>query len=95
MSWTFLSNHGHVLVYLGSSPDARLKDIAEVVGITERSAHGILQDLIDGGYVTKLKAGRRNSYALNPNLALRHPAEANHSIGELINVFASPNIESK
>lgn len=93
MSWTFLTNHGHVLVYLAGHPEARLKDIAAVVGITERSAHGILHDLTEAGYVAKEKSGRRNYYSLNTDLALRHPAESDHKIGELLDMFRSPKLE--
>lgn len=93
MSWTFLTNHGHVMVYLAEAPEARLKDIAAVVGITERSAHGILQDLTEAGYVAKVKSGRRNYYSLNTDLALRHPAESNHKIGELLDLFRSPKLD--
>lgn len=87
-SWTFLSNHGHVLVFLSRNPDARIRDIAVEVGITERSAQGILGELQADGYVTKSKVGRRNHYTIHPEQRFRHPAEANHSVGELLRIFA-------
>lgn len=86
--WTFLTNHGHVLVYLSRSPDARVRDIASDVGITERATQSILADLIDAGYVTAKRIGRRNTYSVHPNEALRHPSEADHSVGELLSVFS-------
>ena len=86
-TWTFLSNHGHVLVQVSRDPQARLRDLAEVVGITERSAQAILADLEEGGYVTKARVGRRNSYQVHPELAFRHPAEADRPIGSLIQIF--------
>ena len=58
--WTFLSNHGHVLIFLAQNPQARIRDIAAAVGITERSAQIILADLEAAGYLTKIKVGRRN-----------------------------------
>ena len=85
--WTFLSNHGHVLVALSRDPDARVRDIAAVVGITERSAHAILRDLEDAGYVTKEKVGRRNAYRLHPDLRLRHPAGAATAVRDLLAIF--------
>jgi DNA-binding MarR family transcriptional regulator len=85
--WTFLSNHGHVLVALSRDPHARIRDIATVVGITERATQGILGDLEEAGYVTRTKVGRRNEYRLHPELHLRHPAEATTSISDLIGIF--------
>lgn len=87
-SWTVLTNHGHALVYLSRNPDARVRDIAEAVGITERATQTILADLIDAGYVTATRVGRRNTYRVHTDRALRHPAEAEHSVGELLAIFA-------
>ncbi|MCB9412605.1 MAG: helix-turn-helix transcriptional regulator [Actinobacteria bacterium] len=85
--WTFLSNHGHALVFLAKHDDPRVRDVAEGVGITERAAQSILSDLAEAGYVTVTRVGRRNHYALNPELPLRHPHEADHTVGELLAVF--------
>jgi DNA-binding MarR family transcriptional regulator len=85
--WTFLSNHGHVLVALSRDPQSRLRDIAEVVGITERATQGVLKDLEEEGYVSKTRVGRRNEYQLNPELRLRHPAESATSIRDLLGIF--------
>ena len=85
--WTFLSNHGHVLVHLGRHPDARVRDIAAAVGITERSAQGILADLEASGYVTATRVGRRNSYTVNTALSFRHPSEAGKPISALLKIF--------
>jgi hypothetical protein len=87
--WTFLSNHGHVLVYLVRHPEPRVRDVAAGVGITERAAQSILGDLAEAGYVTVTRVGRRNSYRINPDLPLRHPDESDHTIGELLEVFAT------
>ena len=89
-SWTFLSNHGHVLVALADDPQSRVRDIAEKVGITERAVRGILADLQHFGYIEVDKAGRRNQYRVNTELALRHPSEASHCVGELLAIFAKP-----
>lgn len=88
-SWTFLTNHGHVLIYIARNPEARVRDIAADVGITERSAHSILRDLARSGYITPEKRGRRNAYRLHSDLAFRHPAEADRSVGELLRIFVS------
>jgi DNA-binding MarR family transcriptional regulator len=87
-NWTFLSNHGHVLVYLSRNTECLVKDIAVAVGITERSAQMILADLEDSGYITTTRVGRRNIYALNSRMKFRHPAEANKPISALLNIFA-------
>ena len=86
-SWTFLSNHGHVLVHLSRNPDALVREVAAEVGITERSALGILADLQEAGYLKVIKNGRRNRYVVNKNRKFRHPSEATESIGSLIGIF--------
>jgi len=82
--WTFLTNHAHVLVCIASDPDARGRDIAERVGITERAVQAILADLVADGYVTRTRVGRRNRYALDPEGPLRHPLEGGHTTGDLL-----------
>jgi hypothetical protein len=86
-SWTFLTNHAHVLVCIADDPDTRGRDIAERVGITERAAQAIIADLVADGYVTRTRVGRRNRYEIHPDLPLRHPLEADHSIGELLSML--------
>jgi DNA-binding MarR family transcriptional regulator len=86
--WTFLSNHGHVLIHLSRDPEARIRDIASSVGITERSAQAILADLEESGYVNITKIGRRNSYSINPRLKFRHPAEVGKPISALLKIFS-------
>jgi DNA-binding MarR family transcriptional regulator len=86
--WTFLSNHGHVLVYLSRNSECLIKDIAADVGITERSAQMILGDLEDSGYISTNKVGRRNIYTLNSKMKFRHPAEANKPISALLKIFS-------
>lgn len=83
-SWTFLTNHAHVLVCVARDPDARARDIAEAVGITERATHSILADLVDAGYVIRRKVGRRNAYEVRADLPFRHPLEQHTSIGALL-----------
>lgn len=82
--WTFFTNHGHVLVCLAGDPDLRTRDVAELVGITERSAQAIIGDLVDAGYVTRTKEGRRNRYEVHGDVPLRHPLERDHTVGELL-----------
>ncbi len=87
-TWTFLSNHGHVLVCIVGDPGVRGRDIAARVGITERAAQSIIADLVREGYVTRTRVGRRNHYEINPDRPLRHPVEQPHSIGELLQLVA-------
>ena len=83
-SWTFLTNHAHVLLAIAATPDLRLKDIAERVDITERTATQILADLESIGCVQRTKRGRRNHYIVRSQLPLRHPLEEHHRIADLI-----------
>ncbi len=83
-TWTFLTNHAHVLVCISEQPDIRARDIATLVGITERAAQSIISDLVTEGYVTRTKEGRRNHYEVHPDAPLRHPLEHDHTVGELL-----------
>lgn len=86
--WTFLTNYGHVLLCIARDPEARLRDIAESVGITERAAQAIVGDLVEQGYLERIKEGRRNRYLVHAGAPMRHPAAAGHSIGEVLAVLA-------
>ena len=86
-SWHFLTSHAQVLLCIERDPDARLRDIAETVGITERAAQRIVSDLVDAGYVMREREGRRNRYALDRSMRMRHPSQFSHEIGELLDVL--------
>ena len=83
-SWTFFTNHAHVLFCIASDPEARLRDIAAKIGITERAAQRIVQELVDAGCVEVERIGRRNSYRICGDLPLRHPIEAHRTVEELV-----------
>lgn len=68
----------------------RLRDVADLVGITERTAQLIVADLEAEGYLTRQRVGRRNRYRLHLNRPLRHPLESHHRIGELIDILGDP-----
>jgi hypothetical protein len=87
-AWTFLTNHAHVLIAIARDPELRQRDIAHVVGITPGAVVRILHDLEENGYVTSERIGRRNRYQINTDVTLRHPLEANHSIGDLLESVA-------
>ena len=86
-TWRFLSNHTQVLLRLHRNPDARVRDLADSIGISDRAAQGIVADLIETGYITREKIGRRNRYSVNHNIAMRHPAQRGHDIGELLELL--------
>lgn len=85
--WRFLSNHAQVLLSVASDPDARLRDIAATVGITERAAHRIVDELVQGGYVSRKRVGRRNRYAVKPHLPLRDPLLRDRKLADLLELF--------
>ena len=85
--WRFLSNHTQVLLCIQRDPDVRFRDIAGTVGITERAAQRIVADLIESGYVESQRVGRRNHYRVNADVAMRHPAQDGHDIGELLRLL--------
>ena len=83
-SWSFLSNHGRVLLCLAQDPEMRLRDIAARMSITERSAYGIVADLAEAGYITKMKDGRRNRYQIQAHLPLPEPTSRERTVGEVL-----------
>ena len=89
-SWTFFTNHAHVLLCLARDPDLRLRDVALEVGITERAAQRIVRDLAGAGYLTCIRRGRRNRYILHEDLALRHQLEAHRAIGDILALLLTP-----
>lgn len=92
--WHFLTSHAQVLLCIERNPDARLRDIAGIVGITERATQRIVSDLVEAGYVTRERAGRRNRYALDRNVRMRHPSQFNHEIGELLDLLRLDDVPS-
>jgi len=88
-AWTFLSNHAHVLLLLAREPDLRMRDVAEKVEITERAIQRIVHDLVEEGYLDKVKTGRCNHYEVRLDAHLRHPLEQGTSIRDLLNAVAS------
>jgi IclR helix-turn-helix domain len=87
-SWTFLTNHARVLLCISRDPGVRLRDIADGVGITERSAYGIVQDLVEAGYIVKDKDGRRNRYQIEADLPLPEPSSQERTVGEVLALLA-------
>lgn len=85
--WTFLTNHAHSLLCIARDPDIRLRDLAEQVGVTERAAQRIVNDLVDSGYLTREREGRRNTYRVRANRPMRHPVERGHRISEILEVL--------
>jgi hypothetical protein len=90
-SWSFLTNHARALLCIAHDPGVRLRDIAAMVGVTERSAHGIVTDLVDAGCVVKDKDGRRNRYRIQEHLPLRDPITQERTIGEMLDLLVGVN----
>jgi Winged helix-turn-helix DNA-binding len=86
-SWTFLTNHARVLLCISQDAGIRLRDIADRVGITERSAFAIVLDLAEAGYVVKEKDGRRNRYRIQADLPLPEPSRE-RTVGEILGLLA-------
>ena len=86
-SWTFLSNHAHVLLLIARDPDVKLRDVALRVGITERAVQRIVGDLEAADYLERKRAGRRNHYQVHSELPLRHPIEAHTEVGALVDLI--------
>jgi len=90
--WSFLTNHARVLLRIARDPGARLRDIAAALGITERSAYGIVRDLTAAGYVIKHKDGRRNRYQIQAHLPLPEPTIQQLAIGEVLALLTDASV---
>jgi predicted transcriptional regulator len=86
-NWHFLTSHTQVLLCLQRNPDVRLRDIADTVGITERATQRIVTDLVEAGYVTRKRVGRRNHYTIDRGTPMRHRSQLDHEIGELLDLL--------
>jgi DNA-binding IclR family transcriptional regulator len=95
-SWTFLTNHAHVLVCMAQDPEVRIAEMARKVGVGERAVHSIVHDLVEAGYVTRTRSGRHNVYDVRLDRPLRHPLEAAHELADVFRplVATAPQRES-
>jgi DNA-binding IclR family transcriptional regulator len=86
--WSFLTNHARVMLCIARDPGVRLRDIAAGLGITERTAYGIVTDLVKAGYVVREKDGRRNRYQIQAHLPLPEPTSQERTVGEILALLA-------
>lgn len=89
-TWTFLTNHAHVLICIARDPGIRVREIAQRVEITERAAQRIVSELVEEGYVERRREGRRNSYSVKSRRPMRHSMDSDLAIGEILTIFAQP-----
>ncbi len=89
--WTFLTNHSHVLILLSRNPSIVLREVAALVGITERAVQRITSDLEEEGFLERIKVGRQNHYRILADQPLRHPIEAHRTIGDLVGLIDEPH----
>jgi len=87
-NWTLLTGHGHVLVEIARDPGGRMRDIGAAAGITERAVQLIVADLVEAGYISRHRVGRRNRYTVHPEMAFRHPAQSGHRVGPFLDLLA-------
>jgi DNA-binding IclR family transcriptional regulator len=88
--WTFLTGHAHALIVIAREPDVRIREIAVTLGVTERTAQAIVNDLVEAGYLERTRVGNRSHYEVNHALPFRHAVERDHAVGELLGVLAPP-----
>jgi hypothetical protein len=94
LSWTFLTNHAHVLLSLALEPEVRMRDVATAVGITERAVQRIVADLEAEGYLQRVREGRRNRYEVREDLPLRHPIESHRRVRALLDLVHGRTVRS-
>ncbi len=92
-TWTLLTGHGHVLVEIARNPEARIRDISPVVGLTERSVQAIVADLEAAGYLTRTRTGRRVVYTVDRDSLFRHAAQEGHRVGPFLDLLAADGTE--
>ncbi|MGW1160087.1 MarR family transcriptional regulator [Streptomyces sp. NPDC002513] len=92
IGWTFLTNHARVLAAIADDRTTRIRDIAARCRLTERAVQKIIADLEQAGYLTHSREGRSNTYRIQPGTLLRHPAEANLSVADLLSLLARHDV---
>ena len=93
--WTFITNHGLVLNYLFHNPKSTAREIADYIGVTERTTHKIISDLEATGYIERRKSGRRNVYHVDPGLPLRHHTKQDVVVEDLLKALAAQSPADK
>lgn len=93
--WSFLTNHARSLLFIAVNPDARLRDLADALGVTERTAYGIVLDLAEGGYVVKEREGRRNRYLVQKDVPLRDATTTQRTVRELLELLGDVRTQSQ
>jgi DNA-binding MarR family transcriptional regulator len=91
--WRFITSHTQVLLCIARNPEIRIRDLADLVGITERAAQRIIADLVEAGYLERSRVGRRNRYSVNGDHKMRHPLQETHDIGELLELLTPPEAD--
>lgn len=92
--WKFITNHGLVLSYISHNPRSTAREIANEIGVTERTTHKIISDLEEAGYIERRKDGRRNRYRVNPDMPLRHHTKRDVIVKELLEALTDkPTIQ--
>lgn len=86
-TWSFLTNHARALIHIARTPDLRLRDLATQLGVTERTAYGLISDLTSGGYLVKERDGRRNRYEIQTSLPLADAVGRRRTVGELLDLL--------
>jgi DNA-binding transcriptional ArsR family regulator len=87
--WSFLTTHARAMLFLADQPEARLRDLASGLGVTERTAYGVVADLSEAGYVLKERDGRRNRYHIQRHLPLPDQIGRKRSVGELLDLLGT------
>ncbi len=90
--WTFITNHGLVLSYISHNSTSTAREIAQYIGVTERTTHKIISDLEEAGYITRRKSGRRNVYSVDPSLPLRHHTKKDIIVSELLEALTAQDL---
>jgi DNA-binding transcriptional ArsR family regulator len=93
--WNLLTNHGRVLLYIAHDPEARLRDIAANLDITERSVYRVINEMADAGYIVKEREGRRNRYQVQPRSPGPNAPDGEHSFGETLRELADTSCRAR
>ena len=88
-TWTFLTNHSHVLLAISKTPGIKVREISDLVGVTERAVLRIISELNDAGFISIEKIGRENRYSVTSDIPLRHPLEQHRTVSELLEMLSA------
>jgi predicted DNA-binding transcriptional regulator len=87
----FFTDHGNALLLIMRDPRIRIREIADLLDITECVAQRVVADLSEAGYVDLVTEGHRNIYSIKTDLRPHLPFQRDVDIRALLGLLREHN----